>query len=827
MDSQPDEELVESNANSRNWKGIGISLLVIIFVCLLILIAVLAKKPPKLSEFEQKPFSLDDIMYKNFETKRFNGIWTNDESFVYQTDHHNLMIFNCKTGKEKVLMSNNTIKQLVGDKFKFSVSNDPTFILIGYDMKNLYRHSIIARYKLFNTISNVSYDVLPTEVYSTDRIQNAVLSSNSRKLAFVYENNIYLMEEFFDGSKKSKKITHDGNDSYIYNGITDWLYEEEILYQTNAIWWSPDNYKLAYIKFNDSMVNFYEFPNYDGTPYGKINKIRYPKPDTPNPTARIYIYDTRIDSNIMLEIPNTISIDPNNCYIWSVKWLSENSLIVVYVNRRQNRAFTAIYDAASGSTFYRKDYPTAPMTHYDGWFLPHGLLASSRYNYYFQIWPYEGFKAIISFDTRSAEAHPVTNHNFDVIDMVSFNEKTGDLFYLATNGDPKQKHLFRNRVNDASRTGECLTCNSSFTMPFEDPSAHTHSLASENNCLYHSASFSNTGDYYVLECLGDRIPITYIKSAENSSYNYVLETNDELRHLVNSKILPRKSYLRVPLDNSTNFYADAEILYPPNFNPTQNIYPVLVYVYNGPTSQVVDYQFRIRKFETYLCVNYGIIIATIDGRGTDSNGDKFMKAVSKRLGELETLDQIALANALKKEIYTDNDRFAIWGWSYGGFLSSYALFQEKSPFKCAVSGAPVTDWLMYDSTYTERFLGSYAENRHAYERSNLTLLAKNNARFLGRRKMLLIHGTGDDNVHFQQSAVLTKVLRTTKLDLEFEVYPDVQHTPDEETQRHLYQKITKFLLTCYNINYHQFYEQLNYHHLINDVSTSSKSDDSE
>lgn len=811
-------ELAGSNTNSRNWKGIAISLLVICVVASFILLAVALKKSPKTHTIEQKPFTFDDILYKNFEAKRFSGIWIDDYSFVYQNDHLNIIQFDCKSMKEKTLMANYSIKQLVGDKFRFFINTDPTVILFSYDMKNLYRHSVISRYKLFNTISNLSFDVQPNHLYSTDQIQNAVLSPNSRKLAFVYKNNIFLMSKFFDGNKEAIQITHDGKDSEIYNGITDWLYEEEILYQTNAIWWSPDSKKMAYIKFNDSQVEFYKFPLYDGSPYGYINQIRYPKPDTKNPSAFVFIYNTEIGDTLKLIVPDSLIHKFGDYYIWNIKWLNKNSIIVVYVNRKQNKAMIVINDINSGNAVLVKEYPSAPMTNYEGWFLPHGLLASNRYNVFYQIWPYEGYKTIIAFDTRNGDSYPVTNHKFDVTDIVSFREKTGDLFYLATNGDPKQRHLFKKRVTDLYSLPQCLTCNETITIPITEPAENSVLIGESGNCLYYFASFSVGSDYYALECLGDRIPITYIKSIDDKTIEYVFEKNDELKQLVESRILPRKSYLRVFLDNNTGAYADAEILYPQKFELSSDIaYPVLIYVYNGPSSQIVDYQFRVRKFETFLCTNFGVIVATMDGRGTDANGDRFLKIVSKRLGEIETQDQLSLVNSLKNEIYTDDSKFAIWGWSYGGFLSAMALFQANSPFKCAISGAPVSDWLFYDSAYTERYLGSFSENRHSYEKSNLTNLAKNNHHHLSKKRMLLIHGTGDDNVHFQNSAVLAKVLRSSKIDLEFEVFPDVQHTPDEETQRSLYLKASKFLLNCFNINHHLFYEQLNLHHLIEEL----------
>ena len=197
-------------------------------------------------------------------------------------------------------------KQLVGDKFKFYMTGDPNVILLAYDMKQLYRHSVIARYKLFNTISNLSFEVMPTNNYNTNQIQNTLLSPNSRKLAYVYSNNIYMMSKFYDGIRDSTQITFDGLESTIYNGISDWLYEEEILCQTNAMWWSPDSAKLAFIKFNDSNVEYYSFSMYDNSQYGQINRIRYPKPDTPNPTAAVYIYNTEDSSTFKLALPKFV-----------------------------------------------------------------------------------------------------------------------------------------------------------------------------------------------------------------------------------------------------------------------------------------------------------------------------------------------------------------------------------------------------------------------------------------------------------------------------------------------------------------------------------------
>jgi hypothetical protein len=209
-----------------------------------------------------------------------------------------------------------------------------------------------------------------------------------------------MMGKFYEGDRNSIQITFDGKDKTIYNGLSDWLYEEEILYQSSAMWWSPDSSKLAYIKFNDSKVEYYAFTMYDSSQYGQVNKIRYPKPDTPNPSAAVYIYNTEAGDTTKLSVPKTVTEKFRDYYVWNVKWLSSNSVIVVYVNRRQDRAITVIYDANSGFHTLTKEYPSVHSSNYDAWLLPNGLLSSSIYNYYFQIWPYEGYKTIISFDSR-------------------------------------------------------------------------------------------------------------------------------------------------------------------------------------------------------------------------------------------------------------------------------------------------------------------------------------------------------------------------------------------------------------------------------------------
>lgn len=689
------------------------------------------------------------------------------------------------TLSSKILLSNSQVRHFGGEKPAWT-TNNKKILLFSYDVKHLFRHSYLARYKLYNLELNSSIEVRLPDQKESAQIQVLSLSPDGQKIAFVQENNIFIMDDYSKNLPKTIQITKDGELGTIFNGITDWLYEEEILYQPSAMFWSPKSRFLAFIKFNDSNVDYYTFPLYDGSKYNTLSQIRYPKTGGQNPIVKMFVHDTKQQETKEFQVPEGLS----DYYIYNVKWIDDSVVMVVYVNRKQTKTFYCIYNPLTGKITFHKSYPLSD----DSWIAPSSsgldIVTSRRYQHFFQIWAIDGYKAIIKFNLNSLTPTTFTNHNFDVIEISYLNEETGYMYYTATAGDSRAKHLFRKHVeSDPSINSECLSCE--------------HELENKKICLYNSPHFHGKSDLYILDCLGEDIPVTYVKSIHKRSFYHILENNTELRLQIASKLLPKKEYKKIYLDNNTLASTYAELLLPPtlNKNNTVETYPVLTMVYNGPGSQMVDFQFRVRKFESFFCTTFKTIVAIMDGRGTDNNGDKFMKSVYRRLGEYETIDQITLAKELKKEIFTDDSKFAIYGWSYGGYIAAMTLFQDLE-YRCAISGAPVVDWSFYDTAYTERYLGLYEENRYTYEiKSNLSYIAISNIDNFDDKKFLLIHGTGDDNVHFQNSAVLAKILRHSRMDFQFEVYPDVKHSPDdEETQRHLHQKMTKFLMNCYNIS---------------------------
>ncbi len=368
--------------------------------------------------------------------------------------------------------------------------------------------------------------------------------------AFVEKNNIFLMEKFYDGNKAASKITTDGKENQIFNGITDWLYEEEVLQVTNAMYWSPDSRFLAYVRFDDSQVEEYSLPIYDDTQYTRMNTIRYPKVDSSNPVAEIFIYDTDKQAHIKQLVPDSVKQGFEEYYIWGVKFFSNAEIIITYVNRDQKSAITVINDVLTGTVNNEKEYPPKSS---DYWNTPKDLAISKEYDFYFQIWYIDNFANILAFNRKNGNVQQITSHQFDVTDILYVNDKLGEIFYLATNGDPKQRHVFRTKFSVINSKSFCMTCKDSEKLKkeFKEPANNMFEFTESNYCLYFSASFSTNGDFFALECLGDRIPITYIKSTMNKELEYVYDDNSKLKTILDSTVLPKKSYMTVVLDDET------------------------------------------------------------------------------------------------------------------------------------------------------------------------------------------------------------------------------------------------------------------------------------
>ncbi|KAK3082641.1 hypothetical protein FSP39_001205, partial [Pinctada imbricata] len=610
-------------------------------------------------------------------------------------------------------------------------------------------------------------------------------------LVYVQENNIYYITSPGHGTNiKPTQITSDGEQGRILNGIPDWVYEEEILGTDHALWWSPDGRFLLYAVFNDSHVRKYYYPYYGDmrSQYGDEKWISYPKPGTRNPTFKLKVYDISHNKTVNIEAPTEFK--GSEFYFTNVGWRDNNFFLVTYLNRPQNSSIIHACKAISGDCKVNErengkgawvDLYRPPVFSKDGsryfWILPR---REGNFGMYKQVAMVE-FPVSKNLQLTKSEGLKtfLTEGTMDVTEIVGYDGDKEILYYIAA-PDPRERHLYRVNSNSSDvnyRKSDCITCNY------------------DKSCQYVTASFCMSGRYYMLGCQGPGVPYYVLKTPYGDDET-MFESNDGLKKKLTQKKMPVPVYFKIKV--SENEYLHGKLLHPPQLNTEEIItYPLLLTVYGGPDSQMVTKKFMSVNFETYLCSSNGIIIGYVDARGTSARGLSFLHAIYKQLGTIEVTDTIAAGNFFDQLGYVESSKKAIWGWSYGGFLTASILGSKEppNPFDCGIAVAPVTDWNYYDSVYTERYMNTINDNPDGYRRSNVSRNAAN----FKKSNFMLIHGTGDDNVHFQNSAQLMKALVEANVFFRSQIYTDQHHDLDGgNTKRHLYETMEDFLNECFH-----------------------------
>ncbi|XP_076313111.1 prolyl endopeptidase FAP-like isoform X3 [Tachypleus tridentatus] len=771
-----DTDLVESGQDERNWRGIGIALLVIIAVCSLIVTSVFLLTPGDDSpHIKKERLNLAEVLNGSFAPRRFNGTWISEKEFIFRSLDGALLLFNAENLNSSFLMSNTTFSQY--NIKKYSLSPDRKYVLLAFDIQKIYRHSYRAKYKIFDLVNEMA---LPLE--NDEELQYASWGPVLNQLVFVKKNDIYYLSSM---GAKSIQLTKTGKDGEIFNGIPDWVYEEEILSTNNAVWWSEDGKKLCYATFDDSSVKEMKYPfygNYDDEDnlYPKIMNLRYPKPGTSNPKVMLQVVELSTNPSHPENMTIPEEMKDKDHYITQVTWIDNSRLLVVWLCRSQNYSIISICEKVNNRWQCVKNVEEKSTS---GWVeLYDKLVISEDKKAYFVRLPVNDglngkFRHVFKVDIQEKQKISVTHGSYDVTGILSHQNDT--VFYTTTLEDkPGENHVFSARVMSAAakeRSEVCLTCDLG------------------DQCLYNSATLSLGAKYYILECLGPGVPRIELRQVEENKLLLVLDNNEGLRELYHQRVFPKVQTFRVRL--TASFSAIVRLFLPPQLRKEEiTKYPMLVYVYGGPGSQLVTEKFGI-SWGTYLAGNKGFIYAMIDGRGSGNRGDSVLHEIYKRLGSVEIEDQISVARYLRDDLqFIDAEKIAIWGWSYGGYATAMALAMDTDVFQCGISVAPVTNWRYYDSVYTERYMKLPQENHVGYEKSNLLKKAEN----IKGKKFLLVHGTSDDNVHIQQSMMLMKAFSENNVIFQTQVYPDENH-PLPHVKLHLYQTMEIFLDRCFNL----------------------------
>lgn len=628
------------------------------------------------------------------------------------------------------------------DSYTFDASEKK--ILIACNTNKIFRHSFTADYFLYDIAAKSLTKLFDFQV------QEPTFSPDGTKIAYAKENNLYVYDV---ASKKSAAVTTDGKKNAIINGITDWVYEEEFAF-VRAFDWSKDSKKLAYIRFDESAVPEFSMSMFHKDLYPTIETFKYPKAGEKNSEVSLHIYDVAGNTAKKVDLGNY-----NDFYIARLQWTNDDNVLSAQVlNRHQDNLDLLFIDgttAAAKVVFNEKDKAYIDVT---------DNLTFLKDNSFIWTSEKDGFNHIYVYDKTGKLKNQVTKGNWEVTSYYGFDEKTKTIFYQSTENGSINRAIYRialdgkNKVALATKVGT------------------------------NAATFSPNFQFFINTFSSASQPTTYtLNESKTGKEIQVIENNQTLSDKLKGYNLPVKEFfvLKTAKGNELN----AWILKPKDFDPSKK-YPVFMYQYSGPGSQQVNNDWNNTDDYWFLSLTQqGYIVACVDGRGTGFKGADFKKMTQKELGKFEVQDQIDAAKVIGVYPYVDASRIGIFGWSYGGFMASNCIFQGNDVFKMAIAVAPVTNWRFYDSVYTERYMQTPQENASGYDQNSPI----NHVDKL-KGKFLLIHGSGDDNVHVQNSMQMMEALIQANKQFDSQIYPDKNHgIYGGKTRIQLYNKMTNFI----------------------------------
>lgn len=668
----------------------------------------------------------------------------NGENFTMLSDDGKRIVeYSFKTGAEVRTVMNvdstklNKVDRITGYEFDSAENR----ILVSTARKYIYRRSFTTRYYIYNVSRN---ELEPLSEYDGDQ-QMAHFSPNGRMVAFARDNNLFIKKLIY-GTEIA--ITKDGRHNEIINGTPDWVYEEEFGL-TCCFVWSKDSKLLAWTRFDESEVPEFSFDKYD-YPYDQSFKYKYPKAGEVNSSVSMHVYDTENRTTKQLDCG-----EGNEIYFPVIKWTNDpNILAVVRMNRNQTELNLLAVNARSGVATSLVTESEPEYIDYDNY----NSLTFLDDNSFVAISERDGWRHIYLYNSNGRVLRQLTKGEWEVTDFYKYDIHTGDCYFQATKQSSIERHVYR-----LDRKGKiaCL-----------DQRPGTHSAIVLSKYIVEDYNNTTTPDQYTLYT-------TTFKKIR------VILDNRELKKHVEAYNLPEKEFFTLTTDEGIAL--NAWIVKPASMEPGKQ-YPLVMVQYSGPGSQEVKNRYAA-DWEQYLAMQ-GYVVACVDPRGTGARGRAFRNESYKRLGIIETHDQIESAKVLGRYDFIDASRICIWGWSYGGFMALNCMINGgETTFKAGIAVAPVTDWRLYDSTYTERFMQTPQSNDQGYVQTELISKA---SKLKGR--LLMCHGTADDNVHIQNSMLFISNLVKAGVPFEMQVYPNKNHSIlGPETRLHLYSRFNKFL----------------------------------
>jgi dipeptidyl-peptidase 4 len=629
------------------------------------------------------------------------------------------------------------------DEYEFSP--DETKILIATNTDQIYRHSSISDYYIWDTKTEKL-----TKLSDGGKQRLASFSPTGTKVAFVRDNNIFIKDLV---TNKESQITTDGLINNIIYGTTDWVYEEEFSF-TNAYFWSPDGDKLAFYRFDESKVKEYDMVLYDSL-YPTIYKYKYPKAGEDNSVIGIFVYDLNSAKTTTMDIGKETDI-----YIPRIKWTQDNNVLAIErMNRLQNKLEILLADASAGSAkvIYTEENKYYIEITDDLTFLKDGkqfVVTSDK----------DGYNHIYMYKLDGTLVKQLTQGKWDVTALKGIDETNKLVYYISAEDSPLNRDLYSVKLDGTDKTKISKKVGTN------------------------DAEFSETYKYFINTWDDANTPPYITINKASGKEIKVLVDNSDLVTLTKEYGFTKQEFYT--FKTSEGVELNGWMIKPPDFDAKKK-YPVLMDVYGGPGVQTAQNTWGYFNFAwEEMLAQKGYIIVSVDNRGTGARGADFKKCTYGQLGKLETADQIEAAKYLGALSYVDKSRIGIWGWSYGGYMTALCLTKGAEYFKTGIAVAPVTNWRYYDNIYTERYMGLPKDNASGYDdNSPVNFVKKMKGNFL------LVHGTADDNVHFQNSMMLSNALINANVQFDEFFYPNKNHNiAGGITRYHLFNKMTAFLL---------------------------------
>ena len=729
----------------------------LLFLCLCLPILTVAQT--------KRPLTLEEVVNGTFRPENLYGITPipgEGEYYSQMNDEGTQIIkYSFRTGEQvEVLFDVTTVRECPFKNFdSYRFSPDGNTLLIATETKPIYRRSYTAIYYLYSLRRNMEGEIdNKVERLSDGGPQQApVFSPDGTMVAFVRDNNIFLVKRLYGNSES--QVTTDGKRNAVLNGIPDWVYEEEFAYN-RALEFSADSKMLAYVRWDESEVSSFSFPLYAGEkPHAKEYEkypgayvYKYPKTGERNSKVTVHTFDIKTKVTRQMKLP----LDADG-YIPRIRFTQDpNKLAIFTLNRYQNRFDLYLGDPRSTvcklalrdeTDTYIKESTFDNIRFYKD----HFSFVSER----------SGFNHLYWYDMNGNLSKQITKGEFEVKDFLGYDEKNGTFYYASNEGSPLRQAVWK---TDRKGKKTKLSAEEGINMALFS-----------TDFKYFLNCYTNLNTPYVIT-LNDNTGKTLATLVDNAALKSKMEEYD----------MPQKEFFT--FQTSDGVTLNGWMMKPADFDENQK-YPVIMYQYSGPGSQEVLDDFSI-SWETYMA-SQGYLIVCVDGRGTGGRGAAFEKCTYMNLGVKEAHDQVETAVYLGLQPYVDKDRIGIWGWSYGGYMTLMSMSEGTPVFKAGVAVAAVTDWNYYDTIYGERYMRTPQENADGYKAASAFTRAD---KLHG--DLLLVHGTADDNVHYQNCAEYAEHLVQLGKQFDMQIYTNRNHSIyGGNTRKHLYTKLTNFFNT--------------------------------